>query len=777
MKAGKAKTLPVFIFFLTLQKQFMEDLDFLEKKTEELEFWVQYWKARAEILKANELKYRTLFEISTDGLFLFFNMKFRNCNQRACEIFKCRKEDIINKTPADFSPEFQPDGSLSAELSVAYLAKAFAGESLFFEWQHMAADGSLVDAEVGLHPVIINGKSMLFAIMRDITLHKKQDEKIKILAQELGEVIENVGEGITLSDESGYFSIFNSQMEKITGYSKTEANEAHNFLHLLYPNPEAYYEALRGISETAQNSYREIETVIHTKNAEEKHLLVTSTTLKRDEKSLFLSIYRDITDRVLIEEAAKNQYRFVETLIDTIPNPIFYKDSDGIYLGCNEKFANFLGLKKSEIIGKTVFDISPRHLAEKYFEKDNELLKGKKVEQQYEFQIKNFEGELRDVIFYKALFSKIDEKIGGLVGIILDISDIKKSENLVRKSEERYRSASENNPNGFFIFDAIFENNFLVNFKCVEVNSAACEMLYSSRNELINKNLTEILEISDSERVINYYKKVFLSKRKSEKEWNVKLKKFKPQAVQQTIIQLENGIAVMIRDITERKKAELLRNETERKIITAIIETEERERRRFAEELHDGLAPLLSAIKMYVNLFSSKKMDENEKIKLIKETSSLIDEAIRTASDTANNIMPATLRDFGLIASLRTFCNKIDLIHPKVEFISNFNERLNSKVEIAFFRIVKELINNTLKHAKAQKIHIHLTKRVHRLYLHYEDDGIGFNISEILQSKNFGMGLSNIFSKIESLKGSYKIDNSRNSGFKINILVDLQNID
>ncbi|MEI6154946.1 MAG: PAS domain-containing protein, partial [Deltaproteobacteria bacterium] len=127
----------------------------------------------------------------------------------------------------------------------------------------------------------------------------------------------------------------------------------------------------------------------------------------------------DITALMNTENALRKHFLFLETLIDTIPNPIFYKNIKGEYTGCNNAFAIYMGIRKEEILGKTVYDLSPKELADVYKKTDRELFDHPGV-QVYETQIKYADEALHDVVFNKATFTDEDGNVNGLVGVILD---------------------------------------------------------------------------------------------------------------------------------------------------------------------------------------------------------------------------------------------------------------------------------------------------------------------------------------------------------------------
>lgn len=181
-----------------------------------------------------------------------------------------------------------------------------------------------------------------------------------------------------------------------------------------------------------------------------------------------------------------------------------------------------------------------------------------------------------------------------------------------------------------------------------------------------------------------------------------------------------------------------------------LIENLESERKRLARELHDGLGPLLTTLKIYVQ----NKIESGEKKEAIKSS---IDNTIAAIRQMTNVLMPTSLDKFGIGLTLE---NYVQNIQKSIEYPISFenltkieNSKITKEQEIHLFRITQELINNTIKHSKATQIKISLTEFDDFLSLFYFDNGIGFNQKTVVS----GSGLSNIKDRVEICNGTLHI--------------------
>jgi len=305
----------------------------------------------------------------------------------------------------------------------------------------------------------------------------------------------------------------------------------------------------------------------------------------------------------------------------------------------------------------------------------------------------------------------------------------------------------------------------------VEVNQSACERLESNRNELLNKHFADIKSgplvdgVMDHINTIrNYGVHIFETELKSSKG------KVFPIEINCRQIEIDDQpfISCVARNITGRK-------ELDKKVRIAIIETEETERRRFAKEIHDGLGPLLSTIKLYVNELETLENEPHEKEDFIAYINQLIDEAVDSARNIANNITPKILSDYGLKRAIETFCEAINatsLLKISARF-QGFDRKIASTLELILYRIITELINNTIKHANAATIEIDLQQSENKLTLVYKDDGAGFDLEQAIEKDDNHMGVKNIISRVRSLNGVFNFKNT-NPGILIHISVVTQ---
>jgi PAS domain S-box-containing protein len=217
-----------------------------------------------------------------------------------------------------------------------------------------------------------------------------------------------------------------------------------------------------------------------------------------------------------------------------------------------------------------------------------------------------------------------------------------------------------------------------------------------------------------------------------------------------TSLVLEMGL-----DITEKK-------DFDKHLLSKILETEEKDRRRFATDLHDDLGPTLAMIKLHLDLLS-KPISEEKRAETIKTCESMLTGAIGKMRAIANNLLPRLIESYGLETALNSFLKTIPFSGESfVTFKSNLKgARLEMEKELHLYRIICELINNSLRHSGASKAELNIILDKGYLTISYSDNGSGYDINRIL-SQAGGMGLQNILNRVGIINGTIDFQRKNN---------------
>jgi signal transduction histidine kinase len=207
----------------------------------------------------------------------------------------------------------------------------------------------------------------------------------------------------------------------------------------------------------------------------------------------------------------------------------------------------------------------------------------------------------------------------------------------------------------------------------------------------------------------------------------------------------------MIKNQVELRK---LHDEKQTDLLNAVFETQENERKRLAEDLHDSVGQVLSAIKLNLHRLDKSSGNENTQ-PLLADTRKLADECISEIRNIIHNVLPPVLTDYGLVEALEGLCIKIEqTTNVKVELKKKLEEvRFRPEIELAFYRIAQELFSNAIKHSGATVIHLTLTNEPGFLIMEFKDNGKGFNIAQV----KHGFGLKNLESRVQLMNGEIKI--------------------
>jgi len=206
----------------------------------------------------------------------------------------------------------------------------------------------------------------------------------------------------------------------------------------------------------------------------------------------------------------------------------------------------------------------------------------------------------------------------------------------------------------------------------------------------------------------------------------------------------------------------------QKQLLNAVIESQELERKRIGEDLHDEIGGTLSAIKLMLGAF---KQQDGAQAEAILPAKQLIDQMIVDVRNIAHDLSPPGLAMFGLYTTIEAFISlinttgtvKIEIVHEDLT-----EERmLSEKAELALFRIITQLIANTLKHAGATQITLCFKPHPSFLEIQYDDNGKGFDLARLAEKT--GMGMQNITSRLQIINATHEITTAPGKGFKMQI--------
>ena len=209
----------------------------------------------------------------------------------------------------------------------------------------------------------------------------------------------------------------------------------------------------------------------------------------------------------------------------------------------------------------------------------------------------------------------------------------------------------------------------------------------------------------------------------------------------------------------------------QQKLLRANFLSQEKERNRIGKDLHDEVGAMLTTSKLYFQHLDQETSEEKF-VEIKAKTLNLLDETMKSVRRVSHNLRPVVLERFGLVEAINNMVEKLNLSEQvAVDFKSVSNLEINKEFALNWFRIVQELLNNTLKHAQAKHIDISLNARDGQIMITYADDGIGISDNSLVRS---GLGMQNIESRLKLMEGTFTVDNQQGEGFKLQLTSKLK---
>ncbi len=327
-----------------------------------------------------------------------------------------------------------------------------------------------------------------FILINISQLHKKIEQKYED-AKKLEKALHLSEERFRLILDNAVDSLvlFDIGTEKLVDFNK-------NSCRCLGYGPEEFAEmdfsGFRRISEkfdvreivnsvSSKRQVGQIEARFKSKDGSVRDVSMNASLMEVKGKKYLLLIWKEVTQAKKAEKNLVENSRLMTTLMETIPLPVFYKNKDGRYIGCNRAFEKFIGCTKNKILGKDVFEIGvPKDIAEKYFAKDLELLQNPGY-QTYQWKVLSQSNGARDVVFHKATFNDFEGITAGIIGVILDVTE--------------YRELREKSDS---VKDLLLEQNRIL------VKWTNPDFMYSEDQSVVFREIMKTLsEVLDVERV------------------------------------------------------------------------------------------------------------------------------------------------------------------------------------------------------------------------------------------------------------------------------------
>jgi PAS domain S-box-containing protein len=602
-------------------------------------------------IRQSEERYRTLIELSPDGIGVEQDSTIQFVNSTACRLLGVGSAgDLVGKPILDY---IHPDYRRRARKQLEYLRRRRKPLRVA-EACVICRDGSTLDVELSGMPIAFDNKPATQIIMRDITARKEAESRLRdnvVQMRQQAELLDLAHDMILVHDMEGRITFWNRGAERGYGWTKEEAQGQiiHKLLQTRFPLD------LVSITASLLEEGRWNGELTHTTRLGQMLVVSSRWALQRNENGVpvgVLEIDRDITEHKQMEQDATEARRFAESIIETVQEALVVLDADLTVLSANRMFYEIFKVAPKETEGRLIYEIGNRQW---------------------------------DLPALRTLLQEILPK---------------------NTSFEDFEVEHD--------FERIGQRIMRLNGRRVYSDTRKTEM-----------------------------------------------------------------ILLAIKDITVRKRQEqqLIKNQEELAGLTEqLLLTEERERRRIAGALHDSVGQSLAFSKR--ELGGLRKDLPASLLERLDKAKEQVETAIQQTRSLTFELSPSTLYTFGLEAALEELAEQ----YSKQEgFRCRFetqdgDKRLSEQVRVLLYRATRELLINAAKHAAADNVSIRLQRIGEDVRIEVEDDGKGFDVSELepVQGKRLGFGLFSIRERLARTKGSLDIQSIPGNGTKVTLQAPLQ---
>lgn len=399
-------------------------------------------KLALEELSKNAEQYRAMLATNLFGFWLVdLNGSILDVNDTYCRMSGYTREELLQYSISDI------ESVESEEDTLRHIEQLITFGTDHFETRHKSKNGRTYDVEIST--TYLRSQSKFIVFIRDISDRKQAEVALQESEARYHAIVEDQTDLICRYRPDGRLSFVNEAYLRCFDKKRNEVINRNYIPHIPEPDLSRVFEQLKGITPDSPIVNVEHRVIKPDGVMCWQHWVHRGIYSDDDIIVEYQAVGRDITDRKRAEDELLERTLFLDTLLDAIPVPIFFKDSNYRYIGFNRAYEDFYGKTREELIGKSVFDIAPQDLAEIYHAKDVDLFT-KAGLQVYEAQVRNALNVDRTVIFHKAAYPGQGGEVSGLIGAILDITERKAAENALQESKEKLKAYMDNS------FDIIF---------------------------------------------------------------------------------------------------------------------------------------------------------------------------------------------------------------------------------------------------------------------------------------------------------------------------------